>query len=153
MQTGALIGTENDFMRQRFRFARQVLDYCHDYWSSFEESHLNHVLSHLLPRKHQRMPETAGYSIMSDVSHMRGLRPNWLIVVQSTYLYMYTHVLAKEWSVLETILYTSLTSVFASSSLVKSAALRRWQQPLLISRPCRWPDTRGCHFHSCYESY
>ena len=69
MRTDALIGTDNDFMHQRFRFARQVLHYRHrhDYWNSFEQqgTHVPHARTEAKPNG------------------------SW----QSTYLYMYTHVL------------------------------------------------------------
>ena len=141
--TGALIGTESDFMHQRFRFAEQVLHYCHchNYWSSFEESHPHHTQSQLLPWKHQRNGR-----VLHNVGHVLHARavakPNgsW----QSTYLYMYTHALAgrsqgvcpwdyfiiialpadhKEWSVVETILYTSTMSVFATSAHVMECCM------------------------------
>ena len=37
MRTGVLIGTGNAFLRQRFRFARQVQHYRHDYWKFVRE--------------------------------------------------------------------------------------------------------------------
>ena len=101
MRTGALIGTDNDFMHQRFWFARQVLHYRHrhDYWKLFEKSHPHHAQSHLLPWKSQRNGRV-------HMSHMRGLRPNQM-VVGSLHTYTCTHMSlpadAKEWSVLETI--------------------------------------------------
>ena len=113
MWTDALIGTDNDFMHQRFRFARQVLHYRHrhDYWNSFEKSYPHHAQSHLLPWKSQRNGRV-------HMSHMRGLRPNQM-VVGSLHTYTCTHMSFP--SVLETILYTSIMSVFAGTALTTSA--------------------------------
>ena len=153
MWTGALIGTENDFMHQRLRFAGQVLHYRHDYWNSFKESHPHHAQSHLLPWKCQRNGR-----VLHNVGHIPHARAeakpngNW----QSTYLYIYTHVLVSRSKGVFTpwgfSIYLLNVCLCHQCPCKWSAALHRWQQPLLISRPWRWPDTRGCLFHSCLSS-